>query len=112
MAANGDACNKIGTSGVAILAKHYDIPFYVCLPSSTVDMDTKSGEGIVIEERDPKEVTEMWYKEPMAPAGVKVFNPAFDVTSHELISAIVTERGIIRPPYDENLKLHFSKTSE
>jgi methylthioribose-1-phosphate isomerase len=112
MAANGDACNKIGTSGVAILAKHYGIPFYVCLPSSTVDMNTKSGEDIVIEERDPKEVTEMWYKEPMAPPGVKVFNPAFDVTGNELISAIVTERGIIRPPYNENLKSYFSKTSE
>jgi len=112
MAANGDACNKIGTSGVAILAKHYDIPFYVCLPSSTVDLNTKTGEDIVIEERDPKEVTEMWYREPMAPEGVKVFNPAFDVTGHELITAIVTERGIIRPPYEKNLNYHFSKTFE
>jgi len=112
MAANGDACNKIGTSGVAILAKHYGIPFYVCLPSSTVDLNTKTGEGIFIEERDPKEVTEMWYREPMAPEGVKVFNPSFDVTCHELITAIVTERGIIRPPYDENLKYHFSRTFE
>jgi len=112
MAANGDACNKIGTSGVAILAKHYGIPFYVCLPFSTVDFNTKTGEGIVIEERDPKEVTGMWYREPMAPEGVKVFNPAFDVTGHELITAIVTERGIIRPPYDENLKNYFSKTFE
>jgi methylthioribose-1-phosphate isomerase len=103
MAANGDACNKIGTSGVAILAKHYGIPFYVCLPFSTVDINTKKGEDIVIEERDPKEVTEMWYREPVAPAGVKVFNPAFDVTDHELITAVVTERGIIRPPYDENI---------
>jgi methylthioribose-1-phosphate isomerase len=104
MAANGDACNKIGTSGVAILAKHYGIPFYICLPFSTVDMKTKKGEDIVIEERDPKEVTEMWYREPMAPAGVKVFNPAFDVTDNELITAVVTERGIVLPPYDENLK--------
>jgi methylthioribose-1-phosphate isomerase len=112
MAANGDTCNKIGTSGVAILAKYYGIPFYVCLPSSTVDMNTKRGEDIVIEERDPKEVTEMWYLRRMAPEGVKVFNPAFDVTGHELISAIVTERGIIHPPYDEELKRHFSKTSE
>ena len=103
MAANGDACNKIGTSAVAILAKHYRIPFYICLPVSSVDMGIKTGTGIVIEERDPKEVSEMWYKEPMAPAGVKVFNPAFDITEHELVTAIVTERGIIRPPYDENL---------
>jgi methylthioribose-1-phosphate isomerase len=112
MAANGDACNKIGTSGVAILAKHYGIPFYICLPSSTVDLNTKTGEDIVIEERDPKEVTGMWYREPMAPEGVKVFNPAFDVTSHELITAIVTECGIIRPPYEKNLKYHFSRTLE
>jgi methylthioribose-1-phosphate isomerase len=107
MAANGDACNKIGTSGVAILAKHYGIPFYICLPFSTVDMNIKTGEDIVIEERDPKEITEMWYLEPMAPRGVKAFNPAFDVTDHELITAIVTDRGIARPPYGESLgRLH------
>jgi methylthioribose-1-phosphate isomerase len=104
MAANGDACNKIGTSAVAILAKHYGIPFYICLPLSTVDMNIKTGAGIVIEERNPEEVTEMWYREPMAPAGVKVFNPAFDVTDHELITAIITEQGIIRPPYEESLR--------
>ena len=104
MAANGDACNKIGTSAVAILAKHYGIPFYICLPFSTVDMNIKTGDDIPIEERDPGEVTEMWYKEPMAPAGVKVYNPAFDVTDNKLIRAVITERGIIRPPYDENLK--------
>ena len=104
MAANGDACNKIGTSALAILAKHYGIPFYICLPFSTVDMNIKTGADIVIEERDPREVTEMWYREPMAPAGVKVFNPAFDVTDHELITAIITERGIIRPPFEEGLR--------
>ena len=104
MAANGDACNKIGTSAVAILAKHYGIPFYVCLPVSTVDMAIKTGAGIVIEERKPSEVTEMWYRQPMAPAGVNVFNPAFDVTDHELITAVVTERGIARPPYEESLR--------
>ena len=104
MAANGDACNKIGTSGVAILAKHYNIPFYICLPVSTVDMNIKTGADIVIEERKAEEVTDMWYREPMAPKGVKVFNPAFDVTEHELITAIITERGIIRPPYGENLR--------
>ena len=104
MAANGDACNKIGTSAVAILAKYYNIPFYICLPISTVDMNIKTGADIVIEERPAHEVSEMWYREPMAPAGVKVYNPAFDVTGHELIAAIVTERGIIRPPYDKNLR--------
>ena len=108
MAANGDACNKIGTSGLAILAKHYGIPFYVCLPVSTIDMKIKTGEDIVIEERNPSEVTEMWYRERMAPAGVKVFNPAFDITEHELITAVITERGIIRPPYDKGLSGLFS----
>ena len=105
MAANGDACNKIGTSGLAILAKHYGIPFYICLPVSTVDTSIKTGADITIEERSPSEVTEMWYAKPMAPAGVKVFNPAFDVTEHGLITAIVTERGIIRPPYKEGLSM-------
>jgi len=104
MAANGDTCNKIGTSGVAILAKHYGIPFYICLPLSSVDMNIKTGAGIVIEERDPEEITGMWFKEPMAPAGVKVFNPAFDVTEHNLITAIVTEKGIVWPPFEENLR--------
>jgi methylthioribose-1-phosphate isomerase len=108
MAANGDACNKIGTSAVAILAKYYGIPFYICLPLSTVDMNIKKGADIVIEERDPSEVTEMWYREPMTPAGAKVFNPAFDVTDHGLISAIVTERGIARPPYGESLRRIFT----
>ncbi|MCL2232892.1 MAG: S-methyl-5-thioribose-1-phosphate isomerase [Treponema sp.] len=104
MAANGDACNKIGTSAAAILAKHYRIPFYVCLPISTVDMSIKTGADIVIEERSPTEITEMWYRQPMTPAGVNVFNPAFDVTDHGLITAIITERGIVRPPYEESLR--------
>ena len=94
VAANGDVANKIGTSGVAILAKHYGIPFYVCAPTSTIDMNTPTGADIHIEQRPAKEVTEMWYSERMAPEGVKVYNPAFDVTEHELITAIVTEEGI------------------
>jgi methylthioribose-1-phosphate isomerase len=101
VAANGDTANKIGTSGAAILAKHYGIPFYVCAPSSTIDMETASGSGIVIEERRAEEVTEMWYRERMAPAGVKVFNPAFDVTPAGLITAFVTEHGVLRPPFGE-----------
>jgi methylthioribose-1-phosphate isomerase len=109
MAANGDACNKIGTSAVAILAKHYGIPFYICLPLSTVDINIKKGTDIVIEERNPAEVTEMWYQEPMAPAGVKVFNPAFDVTDNELITAVITERGIARPPFEESLRSIYGK---
>jgi len=94
VAASGDVANKIGTSGVAILAKHYGIPFYVCAPSSTIDMNTPTGADIRIEQRPPEEVTDMWYKERMAPKEVKIYNPAFDVTDHELITAIVTEEGI------------------
>ena len=100
VARNGDAANKIGTSGVAILAKHYGIPFYVCAPSSTIDMSLASGEEIPIEERPAGEVTEMWYKERMAPEGVGVYNPAFDVTDHELITGIITERGLCKAPYE------------
>jgi len=105
VASNGDAANKIGTSGVAILAKHYKIPFYVCAPSSTIDMSLKTGAEIKIEERKPEEVTEMWYKERMAPEGVNVYNPAFDVTDHGLITGIITEHGIAYPPfYDSFVK--------
>lgn len=104
VAANGDACNKIGTSGVAILAKYYGIPFYVLAPTSTIDMSIQTGKDIVIEQRPAEEITEMWYSKRMAPEGVKVYNPAFDVTSHELIAGIVTEHGIARPPYTESLK--------
>ncbi len=99
VAANGDVANKIGTSVVATVAKRYHVPFYVCAPTSTIDMDTPTGADIVIEERPAREVTDMWYEKPMAPAGVKVFNPAFDVTDNELITAIVTEHGVLRPPY-------------
>ena len=104
VAANGDACNKIGTSGVAILAKYYGIPFYVLGPTSTIDISIATGKDIVIEQRPAEEITEMWYSKRMAPEGVKVYNPAFDVTEHELIAGIVTEKGIARPPYTESLK--------
>ncbi len=109
VAANGDACNKIGTSGVAILAKHYGIPFYVLGPTSTIDMRLQSGDEIVIEQRKPEEVTQMWYEKRMAPEGVKVYNPAFDVTDHELITGIVTEHGVAYPPYTESLQKLFEK---
>ena len=99
VAANGDTANKIGTSVVATLAKHYNIPFYVCGPMSTIDASISSGADIPIEQRKPEEVTDMWYKSPMAPKGIKVFNPAFDVTDHSLITAIITETGIFYPPY-------------
>jgi len=107
VAANGDTANKIGTSGVAILAKYYGVPFYICAPTSTIDMGIANGGCIVIEERPGKEVTELWYKEPMAPKDVKVYNPAFDVTDNALITGIITEYGIARPPYTESLKKIF-----
>ena len=107
VAANGDTANKIGTSGVAILAKHYGIPFYVLGPTSTIDMDCPDGAHIPIEERDPNEIKTMWYEKPMALAEVKCYNPAFDVTDHDLITAIITERGICRPPYTKSLKALF-----
>ncbi len=101
VAKNGDSANKIGTSGVAILAKHYGIPFYICAPSSTIDLKTAKGDDIPIEMRDPEEVTTMWYKERMAPEGIDAFNPAFDFAEHELITGIITEKGIARAPFDK-----------
>lgn len=112
VAANGDACNKIGTSGVSILAKYYGIPFYVLGPTSTIDMSIEKGEDIVIEQRPPEEVTEMWYQQRMAPQGVKVYNPAFDVVDNALIAGIVTEYGIARPPFRESLQEIFRKKQE
>ncbi|MBR4196043.1 MAG: S-methyl-5-thioribose-1-phosphate isomerase [Synergistaceae bacterium] len=104
LAANGDCCNKIGTSGLAIMAKYYGVPFYVFCPASTIDMTIQTGAEIVIEQRNPDEVTEMWYSKRMAPDGVKVYNPAFDVTDNSLIAGIVTEYGIARPPYIDSLR--------
>lgn len=107
IAANGDTANKIGTSGVAVLARHYGIPFYVLGPTSTIDMDCACGEEIEIEERPGDEISKMHYSKPLAPEGVKCYNPAFDVTDHELISGIVTEKGICYPPYSLSLKKLF-----
>ena len=107
VAANGDTANKIGTSGVAILAKHYGIPFYVLGPTSTIDMACPDGAHIPIEERDPEEIKTMWYEKPMALPEVKCYNPAFDVTDHNLITAIVTEKGICRPPFTQSLAALF-----
>ena len=103
VAANGDTANKIGTSGVAILAKHYNIPFYVCAPMSTIDLECETGGDIEIELRPSEEITTTWYEKPMAPKDVKTYNPAFDVTDHNLITAIITEKGIVYPSYKENL---------
>ena len=107
IAANGDTANKIGTSGVAILARHYGIPVYVLGPTSTIDMSCPDGDHIPIEERDGEEIKTMWYERPMAPADVKCYDPAFDVTDHDLITAIVTEKGICRPPYKKSLAALF-----
>ena len=94
---------------VATLANRYGIPFYVCAPTSTIDMATADGKDIVIEQREADEVTEMWYSSRMAPKNIKVFNPAFDVTDADLITAFVTEYGVIRPPFSDNFKKLFEK---
>ena len=104
IAANGDTANKIGTSGVAILAKHYGIPFYVLAPYSTIDFNCKSGDDIIIEEREPDEIKSMFFTKPTALPETKCYNPAFDVTDNELITAIITDKGIIRAPYNKNLE--------
>ena len=103
IAANGDTANKIGTYMVAVLAKQHDIPFYVAAPVSTVDLSLPTGEQIPIEERDAREVTHI-REQRLAPEGVAVQNPAFDVTPNELVAAIITDRGIARPPYTESLR--------
>ncbi|MCD6360059.1 MAG: S-methyl-5-thioribose-1-phosphate isomerase, partial [Armatimonadetes bacterium] len=105
IAANGDVANKIGTYTVAVLAARHGVPFYVAAPMSTVDFDLPSGEDIPIEERDPIEVTHVAHRAPqsIAPEGVHIYSPAFDVTPHDLVAAIITERGVARAPYDESL---------
>lgn len=105
VAMNGDVANKIGTSALAVLARHYGVPFYVLGPTPTIDCQCQDGKSIVIEERAPEEVSEMWYVHRMAPEGIHIYNPAFDVTPHELVTAIVTEKGIFRPPFDDSLRL-------
>lgn len=101
-AANGDVANKIGTYSIAVLAARHRIPFYVAAPISSIDPSCRTGADIPIEERPAREVTHV-NGVPIAPAGVRVFNPAFDITPHELVTAIVTERGIARPPYRRSL---------
>jgi methylthioribose-1-phosphate isomerase len=104
IALNGDTANKIGTYNLAVLCKYHNIPFYVAAPASTFDLSLEDGEGIVIEERDPREVRSLLLKKTTAPSGIKVYNPAFDITEHSLITAIITDKGIIRPPYLTNIK--------
>ncbi len=106
IAANGDVANKIGTYGVAILAHKHDIPFYVAAPLSTIDMRCPTGDQIPIEERPVEEVTN-FYRQRVAPDGIAVRNPAFDVTTNNLVTAIITEKGIVKAPFVENLKKLF-----
>jgi methylthioribose-1-phosphate isomerase len=102
IARNGDVANKIGTYNLAVLAEKHRIPFYVAAPISSIDFEISSGEGIPIEERDPSEVTESFGRR-IAPEGVHVYSPAFDITPNELVTAIVTEHGIVRPPYNKTI---------
>lgn len=110
VAANGDVANKIGTSGLAILAKEYGIPMYVLGPTSTIDLDTPTGNEIAIELRDDREITEGFGLRTV-PHGVKAYNPAFDVTKAEYVTAIITEKGVHRAPYEDSLKAALSQTS-
>ena len=102
IAANGDTANKIGTYSVAVLAREHSIPFYVAAPSSTIDLSTRDGDAIPIEERDSREVTHVGSNQ-LAPEGAHVRNPSFDVTPHRYITAIITDRGVLRPPFIESL---------
>jgi len=104
IASNGDTANKIGTYNLAVLSKYHGIPFYIAAPASTFDLSIKSGRQIPIEERKAEEVTRLFFKKPMAARGIKVFNPAFDLTPHNLISAIITDKGVIRSPYHKNIR--------
>jgi methylthioribose-1-phosphate isomerase len=105
VAANGDVANKIGTYGIAVLAKRHQVPFYVAGPTSSIDLDCASGKDIPIEQRNPDEVSHIFGR-AIAPKGIRVFNPAFDVTPQELISALITENGVIHPPYPHNIRHH------
>ncbi len=108
IAANGDAANKIGTYGVALLAKAHGIPFFIAAPSSTFDLSLSSGDEIPIEERASEEIVAGYYAEPVAPEGCLTYSPAFDVTPAELISAIITEKGVLRPPYTDAIRTTLS----
>jgi methylthioribose-1-phosphate isomerase len=110
IAANGDVANKIGTYALAVAARHHQIPFYVAAPASTIDLATPDGDTIVIEERDPDEVTSVG-SQRVAPAGAEAFNPAFDVTPARLVTAIVTECGVARPPLRRSLPAHVRRAA-
>ena len=105
VAANGDVANKIGTYTIAVLARRHAIPFYVAGPTASIDVNCAAGKDIPIEQRDAKEVSHIFGK-ALAPSGIRILNPAFDVTSHDLITAIITEKGVIHPPYQQNIRTH------
>lgn len=109
IAANGDAANKIGTYNLAVLARHHKVPFYIAAPVSTFDLTIESGKEIPIEQRDGREVTSLFFKKPLNLKEVKVYNPAFDVTPNNLISAIITDQGLIKPPFKANIKRVLAK---
>jgi methylthioribose-1-phosphate isomerase len=109
IAANGDVANKIGTYLVAVLAKRHNIPFYVAAPTSTIDPKCASGAEIPIEQRDPREVSHIFGR-AITPRGVQILNPAFDVTDHDLVSAIITEKGVITPPFSQNIRAYAPHT--
>jgi methylthioribose-1-phosphate isomerase len=109
VAANGDVANKIGTYLVAVLAKRHNIPFYVAAPTSTIDLKCASGAEIPIEQRDPREVSHI-FGHAITPRGVKILNPAFDVTPHDLVSAIITEKGVITAPFAQNIRSYVQHT--
>lgn len=111
IAVNGDTANKIGTYSLAVLSRYHKIPFYIAAPASTFDLKIETGRDIPIEQREGKEITELFFKHPVAPKGVKVFNPAFDVTPRNLITAIITDKGIIYPPYGKNIRKIIVTTS-
>jgi methylthioribose-1-phosphate isomerase len=111
IAANGDTANKIGTYGVAVLAREHKVPFYVAAPLSTIDLNTPDGDHIPIEQRNAREVSHVGSSQ-LAPAGASIWNPAFDVTPHQYIAGIITERGIFRPPYSESLKAAFADSGD
>lgn len=110
IAANGDVANKIGTYGLAVLARAHDLPFYVSAPLSTIDLGTPSGGEIAIEERPSREITHGFGRQT-APDGITVYNPAFDITPAELVTAVITDRGVVYPPYEESLRSLFEEVT-
>jgi methylthioribose-1-phosphate isomerase len=109
IAANGDVANKIGTYGVAVMARRHNLPFYVAAPTTTIDLKCSCGAEIPIEQRDPREISHI-FGQAITPRGVRILNPAFDVTPHDLVTAIITEKGVITAPYTQNIRSYVQRT--